>query len=82
MLSRSEPNTADDAFVTKTFHCNLTLSFLPLTENDMYESVNLPSVFTDLLYHTLSFRSAGHSTAQAAVCAECHCMTDQWHTMQ
>jgi len=37
MLSRSEPNTADDVFVTKTFHCNLTLSFLPLTENDMYE---------------------------------------------
>ena len=46
------------------------------------KSVNLPSVFTDLLYHTLSFRSAGHSTAQAAVCAECHCMTDHWHAMQ
>jgi len=27
-------------------------------------------------------RSAGHSTAQAAVCAECHCTTDHWHATQ
>jgi len=26
--------------------------------------------------------SARHSTAQAAVCAECHCTTDHWHATQ
>ena len=26
-----------------------------------------------------ALRSGGHSTAQAAVCAECHCTTDHWH---
>ena len=29
-----------------------------------------------------ALQAAGHSTAQAAVCAECHCKTDHWHTMQ
>ena len=29
-----------------------------------------------------ALRSAGHTTAQAAVCAEYHCTTNHWHTMQ
>ena len=29
-----------------------------------------------------ALRSARHSTAQAAVCAECHCTTDHWHATQ
>ena len=29
-----------------------------------------------------ALRAAGHSTAQAAVCAECHCTTNHWHATQ
>ena len=29
-----------------------------------------------------ALQAAGHSTAQAAVCAECHCTTDHWYATQ
>jgi len=29
-----------------------------------------------------ALRAAGHSTAQASVCAESHCTTDHWHATQ
>ena len=60
-----------------------TLSARPIDDGGSCKNRSCGVYFLPVgLLQFAALRAAGHSTVQAAVCAECHCTADHWHATQ